>query len=140
VYSRDGYDGRNAPLKGTGPAPTATAAKASTFVGTLFFTPGTLPDFQPWVRFDLWRPWPFSNLTDAQITSANSAGNWGNRRDAYSIGFNWFIWATEPIVRRSYATSETWRVIKLQASYTRLRQEAFTGAKNQIDVNLQGSF
>lgn len=38
------------------------------------------------------------------------------------------------------STSDTWRVLKLQASYTRLRQEAFTGARNQIDVNLQGSF
>ena len=140
VYSKDGYDGRNAPAKGTGAAPTATAAKASTFVGTLFFTPNTLPDFQPWVRFDLWRPWPYTNLTDAQITSANAAGNWGNRRDAYSVGFNWFIWAVEPIVRRSYAMSETWRVLKLQASYTRYRQEAFSGAKNQIDASLIGSF
>ena len=140
VYAKDGYDGRNAPKTGTGPAPTGVSAKASTFVGTLFFTPGTLPDFQPWVRFDLWRPWAYSNLTDAQIASANASGNWGNRRDAYSVGFNWFAWAVEPIVRRSYDTSATWRVIKLQASYTRLRQTAYTGAQNQVDVSLFGNF
>jgi hypothetical protein len=141
VYAKDGYDdNRNAPKTGTGPAPTGVSAKASSFVTTLFFTPGTLPDFQPWVRFDLWRPWAYSNLTDAQITSANASGNWGNRRDAYSVGFNWFVWAAEPIVRRSYATAETWRVIKLQASYTRLRQTAFAGNKNQVDVSLIGSF
>jgi hypothetical protein len=141
IYAKDGYeDYRNAPTKGTGGGSISPAARARTFVGTLFFTPGTLPDFQPWIRADLWRATPYSNLTDAQIVTANNAGNWGNRRDAYSVGFNWFIWAVEPIVRRSYATAETWRVLKLQASYTRLRQEAFHGAKNQIDVYLLGSF
>jgi hypothetical protein len=140
VYSKDGYDGRNAPLKGTGGSPTAAFAKGSTFVATLFWTPGALPDFQPWARFDLFRPWAYSNLTDAQIVSANSAGNWGNRRDAYSVGFNWFIWSVEPLIRRSYATAETSRVIKIQASYTRLRQQAFTGANNQLDFTLIASF
>jgi len=140
VYSKDGYDGRNAPLKGTGGAPTAAFAKGSTVVATLFWTPGALPDFQPWARFDLFRPWTYTNLTDAQIASANAAGNWGNRRDAYSVGFNWFIWSVEPLIRRSYATAETNRVIKAQASYTRFRQEAFTGGKNQLDFSLIGSF
>jgi hypothetical protein len=140
VYSKDGYDGKNAPAKGTGGAPMAAFAKGSTFVATLFWTPGALPDFQPWARFDLFRPWAYTNLTDAQILSANAAGNWGNRRDAYSVGFNWFIWSVEPLIRRSYATAETNRVIKIQASYTRYRQEAFSGAKNQLDFTLIGSF
>jgi hypothetical protein len=140
VYSKDGYDGRNAPLKGTGGAPTAAFAKGSTFVATLFWTPGALPDFQPWARFDLFRPWAYSNLTDPQIATANAAGNWGNRRDAYSAGFNWFIWSVEPLIRRSYATAETNRVIKVQASYTRFRQQAFTGAKNQLDFSLIASY
>jgi hypothetical protein len=140
VYSKDGYDGRNAPLKGTGGAPTAAFAKGSTFVATLFWTPGALPDFQPWVRFDLFRPWAFNNLTDQQIATANAAGNWGNRRDAYSVGFNWFIWSVEPLIRRSYATAETNRVIKIQSSYTRFRQQAFSGAKNQLDFTLIASF
>jgi hypothetical protein len=141
VYSKDGYDGsRNAPLKGTGGAPTAAFAKGSTIVATLFWTPATLPDFQPWARFDLFRPWAYSNLTDPQIASANAAGNWGNRRDAYSIGFNWFIWSVEPLIRRSYTMSETNRVIKVQASYTRFKQEAFSGAKNQFDFSLIALF
>ena len=139
VFSKDGYDGRNAPKTGTGPAPTAAFAKGSTFVATLFWTPNTLPDFQPWARFDLFRPWAYSNLTDAQIVSANAAGNWGNRRDAYSAGFNWFLWAVEPLIRRSYDLSQTSRVIKIQASYTRYRQQAFSGAKNQIDVSIIGT-
>lgn len=139
VYSKDGYDGRNAPSTGTGPAPAAAFAKGSTFVGTLFWTPSTLPDFQPWARADLFRPSPYNNLTDAQIVTANAAGNWGNRRDAYSMGFNWFVWAVEPLIRRSYDLSQTSRVIKVQASYTRYRQEAYSGAKNQIDVSVIGT-
>jgi hypothetical protein len=139
VYSNDGYGGKNAPAKGTGPAPTAAFAKGSTIVTTLFWTPATLPDFQPWVRWDLFRPWAYTNLTDAQIVSANAAGNWGNRRDAYSVGFNWFIWSVEPLIRRSYGTAATSRVIKVQASYTRFRQEDFSGAKNQLDFLLIGT-
>jgi hypothetical protein len=141
VYSKDGYDGyRNTPAKGTGPAPTAAFAKGSTIVTTLFWTPSTLPDFQPWVRWDLFRPWAYTNLTDAQILSSNAAGNWGNRRDAYSVGFNWFVWSVEPLIRRSYDTAHTNRVIKIQASYTRFKQEAFTGAKNQLDFVLIALF
>jgi len=140
VYSKDGYDGRrNAPKTGTGPSPTAAFAKGSTIVGTLFWTPSVLPDFQPWGRVDIFRPWAYSNLTDAQILTANNAGNWGNRRDAYSIGFNYFIWQVEPVTRRSYDLTQTSRVLKLQASYTRLRQETFSGAKNQIDVVIVGT-
>jgi hypothetical protein len=139
IYSRDGYGDRNAPQTGTGAAPTAAFAKGSTFVATLFWTPSVLPDFQPWARFDVFRPWAYSNLTDAQIATANAAGNWGNRRDAYSIGFNYFVWAVEPVIRRSYDLTQTSRVLKLQASYTRYRQEAYSGAKNQIDLALIGT-
>lgn len=139
VRTKDGYDGRKVPVGTTGPAPSAAFAESESFVGTLFWTPQTLPDFQPWIRFDRFQPTAFSDLTPADLAAANAGGTGNFARNAYSAGLNWFIWQVEPVTRRTYATSATSRVLKVQASYTRYDQEAFTGAKNQVDVLVIGT-
>jgi len=146
VHSEDGYGDRstNNPV---GPAPSAAFASSDSYVGTLFWTPSTLPDFQPWVRFDRFAPKAYNNLSTAQLTAANAAGTGNNARNAYSIGFNWFIWQVNPVTRRTYASMQTDRVLKFQAGYTRFDQadsgpkgSGFTGARNQIDLLITYNF
>jgi hypothetical protein len=142
VHSEDGFDGDSvSPLKGFSTmAPTAPVASSDSYVGTLFWTPATLPDFQPWVRFDRWEPTAFGNYTPAGLESANAAGFGNISRNIYSIGFNWFIWQVEPITRRVYAAPPTERVLKLQMGYSRTEQEDYAGAKNEIDALITFNF
>jgi len=148
VHSEDNFPGdRNSPLHGTGPLPTAQCGKSDSYIGTLFWTVPTLPDFQPWVRYDHFDPRAFSNLTPTQLATANAGGYGNNARDAYSVGFNWFIWQLNPVTRLSYTSMQTERVLKLQTSYTYFNQSnngpkgsAFIGANNQIDALLTYNF
>jgi hypothetical protein len=87
------------------------------YVFTLFWTPSTLPDFQPWFRFDRYEP--------NGVIPANGGNTLANRNTSniYSVGINWFIWQTEPITRRTYETLKTERVIKLQLAYDFIDQK-----------------
>ncbi|MDR1191098.1 MAG: hypothetical protein LBK60_05445 [Verrucomicrobiales bacterium] len=103
VRSEDGYPG--------------AIAISNDFVFTLFWTPSTLPDFQPWFRFDRYEP--------NGVIPANGAYTLANRNTSniYSVGINWFIWQTEPVTRRTYETLKTERVIKLQLAYDFVDQQ-----------------
>jgi hypothetical protein len=148
VHSDDGYDGDKVSSLGSAyPAPAAQFASSDNYVATLFWTPGTLPDFQPWVRFDRAEPTAFSNLTKAQLASANYLGNGNIAKTAYSVGFNWFIWQVNPVTRKSYASQQTERVLKLQVSYTFFDLAGSSDAanttplaKNEIDAALTFNF
>ena len=108
VHSEDGFDGVT-----YNPATAPNGHRTSdSYVGTLFWTPRTLPDFQPWVRFDYFAP---SWVTTATPASLN--WNASNAKRIYSIGFNYFIYQVEPVTRRVYVTTQTERVIKLQLAY-----------------------
>jgi len=145
VHSEDGYGGSSvSPLGTTYPTPLAPFASSDSYVGTLFWTPPTLPDYQPWIRIDYLKPKAFNNDTAAQLATAN-AGGYGNvGRTAYSIGFNWFIWQVNPVTRRTFTSMQTERVLKFQMDYTYFDLEAANAssglAKNQIDAVLTLSF
>lgn len=68
------------------------------YIATLFWTPNTLPDFQPWLRFD-----HFEQGVPDGIAPIGAAGNYSSK-NVYSVGMNWFIWQTEPVTRRVYTT------------------------------------
>ncbi len=108
VHSEDGFDG-TAYNPATAPNGHRTT---DSYVGTLFWTPRTLPDFQPWVRFDYYDPSWVTTVTPASLD-----WNASNARRIYSIGFNYFLYQVEPVTRRVYETTETERVIKLQIAY-----------------------
>ncbi len=80
------------------------------FVATVFYRPGKLPDFEPLVRFDRWN------------YNRNLVEN--GRRDTTTIGFNYYFWQKDPIVRRTYETVKTERVIKIQVNYLFVRDTA----------------
>ena len=147
VHSDDGYGGVNhSPLELTQslyPAPVAKFASSDNYVITLFWTPGTLPDFQPWVRYDLSQPNGFKGFSAAD----SLAGNGDVARTAYSIGFNYFFWQVNPVTRRTYGSQQTERVLKLQVGYTYFDQPGVNApgnatplAKNQIDAALTFNF
>jgi hypothetical protein len=145
VHSDDGYGGSSvSPLGTTYPTPLAPFASSDSYVGTLFWTPPTLPDYQPWIRIDYLKPEAFKNDTAAQLATANAAGNGNVGRTAYSIGFNWFIWQKNPVTRLSYSSMQTERVLKFQLDYTYFDLEtanASSGlAKNEIDAVLTLNF
>jgi hypothetical protein len=153
VHSVDGYNGSNVNPPGDGGAagatPTASFARSDSIVTTLFWTPATLPDFQPWTRFDRLVPTAYNNLTAAQLLTANTGGTGNYGRNAYSIGFNWFFWQVNPVTTRAYASAKTERVLKLQLGYTFLQQPGFTmapntttttGNRSQIDALLTYNF
>jgi hypothetical protein len=145
VHSEDGYDGSSVSPLGTAyPTALAPFAKSDSFVGTLFWTPPTLPDYQPWIRVDYLKPKAFNNYTGSTLASANAGGYGNAAKTAYSIGFNWFIWQKNPVTRLTYSSMQTERVLKLQADYTYFDLEtagASAGlAKSQIDVLLTLSF
>jgi hypothetical protein len=148
VHSDDGYNGSSvSPLGIAYPAPTAAFASSDNYIATLFWTPGTLPDFQPWVRFDRAEPSAFSDYTKAQVTAANWAGNGNIAKTAYSVGFNWFIWQVNPVTRKTYGSQQTERVLKLQVSYTYFDLPGVDNAanttplaNNQVDAALTFNF
>jgi len=144
VHSEDGYDGRTvSPLGAAYPTIGGTTpSESDSFVGTLFWTPSTLPDFQPWIRADRFAPTAFKNYTPAQLLAANQGGYGNVVRTAYSVGFNWFIWQKNPVTRLTYASMQTERVLKLQVDYTYYDQSSYTTllAQNQIDVLLTLNF
>jgi len=95
------------------------------YVATLFWTPSTLPDFQPLFRYDVYDP-------NTQV------GN--DRTSIYSIGFNYFIWQTEPVTRRTYTTTKTERVIKLQANWNLTKNEGRPLSANDFNVQVVATF
>ena len=111
IHSEDGYDGISYSTtagKKKGPAGWRTS---DSYVATLFWTPGTLPQLQPWVRFDYFKPsWQ-------SIVASPTAYNSTVEKRIYTVGLNYFIYQVEPVIRRVYTTTETERVIKLQLAY-----------------------
>lgn len=77
-------------------------------VATLFWTPGTLPDFQPLVRYDRFDP---------------DVGKSGDATTVVTVGFNYFLYQLEPITRRTYEVIATERVVKLQLNYNFIREQ-----------------
>jgi len=149
VHSDDGYNGSSvSPLGGAYPSALAKFASSDSYVGTLFWTPPTLPDYQPWVRVDYFKPEAFNNvkgvLPGQPLYTANESGYGNNAEVAYSIGFNWFIWQKNPITRLNYSSMQTERVLKLQVDYTYTDLQAPGAssilAKSQIDAVLTLSF
>ena len=116
LLTAEGVYGNNPRLAGTVnaanpviPNGTQVGAKHSTdYVATLFWTPSTLPDFQPLYRYD-------NFLSD----SANN----NTRSVIHTIGFNYFVWQTTPVIYRSYAATAGNRVLKIQANWN-LREPA----------------
>ncbi|MDP3673260.1 MAG: hypothetical protein WA191_06335 [Telluria sp.] len=99
-------------VAGKDTASNGVATKSRGAVATLFYNPSTLADFQPLVRIDRFDP---------------NTSRSGDRRTVYTVGFNYFFWQQEPIVRRTYEVAKTERVVKLQVNYNRVREE-----RNQI--------
>ncbi len=132
VHSDDGFDGFLTNRLNAASVVTQAAFQSSdNFVATVFWTPSTLPDFQPWVRFDRFDPTAYKNTTS--LYGAN----------IYSVGFNWYIWQKEPVTRRTYDVPQTERVVKLQVGYSYTDQEHYNPAtqiKNQIDAALTFAF
>lgn len=95
------------------------------FLATLFYRPGKLPDFEPLVRFERWN----SNHT---LTKKG-------RRDITTLGFNYYWWQVDPIVRRTYSTVATERVIKLQVNYN-IIDDAVLGSGNQFITQVVFNF
>ena len=141
VHSVDGYDGYTGATNNPKVGSPTTAQSSNSYVATLFWTPGTLPDFQPWVRFDSWNPEASKGLTNAQLATANASNTGNQTRNIYSIGFNWFLWQKEPVTRRNYDTEATERVLKLQVDYNYTQQAQWTsGSHNQVDLLVVYSF
>lgn len=98
--------------------------QSDSYVGTLFWSPNTLPDFQPWIRYDRY---------EDNATFANS-------KNIYSIGLNYFLYQVEPVTRRVYETTKTERVVKLQLGYDYIDQLKYTAGNHQITGQVTVSF
>lgn len=86
-----------------------TGTRHSTdYVATLFWTPSTLPDFQPLYRYD-------NFLSDSSNNNTRSV--------IHTLGFNYFVWQTTPVIYRTFAATNTSRVLKIQANWN-LREPA----------------
>jgi len=94
--------GNNKPTTPKGPN-----IQSQSWVGTIFYTPNALPNFQPLIRYDYFDP----NVAN------NSAATKSDASTFITAGFNWFFYQTEPLSRRPYPIAETNRVIKLQLNY-----------------------
>jgi hypothetical protein len=106
--------------------PAAASVKSAGWVGTVFFTPTTLPTLQPLARFDFFDP------NRANTTPVNKS----DATTVVTAGFNWFFYQTEPLSRRPYPISETNRVIKLQLNYNwKLEQDADGSLSDKINNN-----
>jgi len=95
------------------------------FVSTLFWTPGTLPDFQPLFRFDSFDP---------------DRNQKNDRADIYTVGFNYFFYQVEPITRRTYEIKPTERVAKLQVNWNLRKQEGRKLTANDVNVQFVYTF
>lgn len=110
LLTAEGVYGNNPRLAGTVnpanpviPAGTSVGRRHSTnYVATLFWTPSTLPDFQPLYRYD-------NFLSDSD--------NNNTRTTIHTIGFNYFVWQTTPVISRSFKATEGNRVLKIQANW-----------------------
>jgi len=90
--------------------------KSSDVIVTLFWSPNTLPDFQPLYRYDRYT----SNNTTTAI---------------HSIGFNYFVWQTTPVLYRTFQAKDTARVLKIQANWN-IREQLPTQKATANDYSL----
>jgi hypothetical protein len=99
----------------------AVKKKSRSAVATLFYTGSALPDFQPLIRYDWYDPDvtndnPVNSIDDTQVVT---------------VGFNWYIYAIEPVSRQSYSQAKTERVVKIQINYNaRLENKNAAQVKN----------
>ncbi|EIQ01684.1 Phosphate-selective porin O and P [Opitutaceae bacterium TAV1] len=114
----EGWDERGA---GFGPA-----VDKDDFIFTLFYRPGKLPDFEPLFRYDRFR----------QNKSRSDDG----LRETYTLGFNYYWWQVDPVVRRTYETTKTERVIKLQVNYNFVKDDTTAFDDNQLLTQLVFNF
>jgi hypothetical protein len=107
-------------------AATGPQVNSQSWVGTFFYTPTALPDWQPLVRFDYFNP----------NTANNTPAIEADKTTTVTAGFNWFFYQTEPLSRRPYPIAETNRVIKFQLNYI-WRFESNTSGQtfNQLGKN-----
>jgi len=85
-----------------------TGVRESGYVLTFFYTPNTLPDFQPLLRVDQYN----SNIDQT-----------GKGKTIYTVGFNYFLYQNDPSLALSYDTLPANRVIKIQVNYNIKREE-----------------
>lgn len=95
------------------------------YVTTLFWTPGTLPDFQPLFRYDAYDP---------------DTGKGKDKTEIFTVGFNYFFYQTEPVTRRTYDIKPTERVVKLQVNYNIQKKEGGNTLANDVNAQLVFSF
>lgn len=95
------------------------------YVATLFWTPGTLPDFQPLFRYDAFDP---------------DTKKGKDKTEIYTVGFNYYFYQTEPITRRTYEIKPTERVVKLQVNYNIQKKEEGAHTANDVNAQLVFSF
>lgn len=112
-------------VAGKDTAVNGTETKSRGAVATLFYNPSALPDFQPLVRVDRFDP---------------NTSRSGDKRTIYTVGFNYFFWQEEPIVRRTYEVAKTERVVKLQVNYNHVREEGAQVPNNQLLAQLVFGF
>jgi hypothetical protein len=134
LLTAEGIYGNNPRLAGTvnPAAPVITPASytgqrhSTDYVATLFWTPGTLPDFQPLYRYD-------NFLSDSNNNNTRSV--------IHTIGFNYFVWQTTPVINRTFAATAGNRVLKIQANWN-LREAAPNKkfSANDYSVLLVASF
>ena len=125
LLTAEGIYGNNPVLPGTVnpnnpviPASTNVGRQKSTdYVVTLFWTPSTLPDFQPLYRYDRFD----SDTTPTSII--------------HTFGFNYFVWQTTPVISRTFAATPTSRVLKIQANWN-LREPSPTQKVTANDYSL----
>lgn len=96
------------------------------FVFTVFYRPGKLPDFEPLFRYDRFHA--NKNLAQKGL------------RETYTLGFNYYWWQVDPVVRRTYETTKTERVIKLQVNYNFVDDTTTLYDDNQFLAQLVYSF
>jgi hypothetical protein len=99
--------------------------KSRGYVGTLFWTPGTLPDFQPLLRYDRFDP---------------DTSRGGDAVRVVTAGFNYFFYQVEPVTRRTYEVLKTERVIKAQFNYNFVRQDAAPRTNDEYVAQVVYSF
>jgi hypothetical protein len=73
------------------------------YLTTLFYRPGKLPDLEPLVRFERYL--------------SNSTLRKNGRKDIVTVGFNYYFWQLDPVYRPTYSKTPTSRVLKVQVNY-----------------------
>ncbi len=102
-----------------------TITKSQGIVGTLFWTTEALPEFQPLFRFDRFDP---------------DKDKINNRKDIYTLGFNYFFYQVAPYTRRVYETTKSERVIKLQVNYNRIKEERAQIPNDELTTQIVFNF